>query len=47
MGTIIYGTIIYHDDVKYFLTENIIYYRTEYVNKKSFNNKLSFLENLF
>ena len=47
MGTIIYGTIVFYNDVKYFLTENIIYYRSEYINKKSFNTKLSFLENLF
>tara|TARA_Y100000816_G_C26101740_1_gene584153 strand:- start:896 stop:1846 length:951 start_codon:yes stop_codon:yes gene_type:complete len=47
LGTILYGTIIHHDDVKFFLTENIIYYTNHYVNKKSFNSKLSLLEDVF
>lgn len=46
-GTILYGTISINKNKSFFICENIIYYKGDYVQNNKFNDKLKLYDSLF
>ena len=42
-GTILYGTLVHYEKSRFFVTENIYYYKGEDISKTVFSEKLSIL----
>ena len=43
-GTILYGTLFYQEDVRFFSTEDIFYYKDKFVSNQTWYQKLNILE---
>lgn len=46
-GTILYGTLVHYEKSRFFVTENIYYYKGEDISKTVFSEKLKTICNLF